>query len=75
MHQPITLQQLNTFKYLNNGDNNLVNNQMEKKGNVSDFECGLIVGARWANLSVLEPADLLGFMLARQRTVEKKTKN
>lgn len=46
---------------------------MEKKGNASDLECGIIVGARWASLTILEPADLLGFMLARQRTVEKNT--
>ena len=34
---------------------------MGKKGDLSDFECGMVVGARWACLSVSETADLLGF--------------
>lgn len=25
--------------------------EMEKKGDLSDFECGVVVGARWAGLS------------------------
>ncbi len=35
--------------------------RMEKKGDLSDFECGLVVGARRAGLSILKTADLLGF--------------
>ncbi len=34
---------------------------MGKKGDLSDFECGMVVGARWACLSISETADLLGF--------------
>ncbi len=34
---------------------------MGKKGDLSDFECGMVVGARRAGLSISETADLLGF--------------
>ncbi len=34
---------------------------MEKKGDLSDFECGMFVGARQAGLSISQTADLLGF--------------
>ncbi len=34
---------------------------MGKKGDLRDFECGMIVGARWAGLSISKTADLLGF--------------
>ncbi len=34
---------------------------MRKKGDLSDFEHGTVVGARWAGLSVSKTADLLGF--------------
>ncbi|KAF7659285.1 hypothetical protein LDENG_00000380 [Lucifuga dentata] len=34
---------------------------MGKKGDLSDFECGMVVGARRAGLSIAETADLLGF--------------
>jgi len=34
---------------------------MGKKGDLSDFENGLFVGARMAGLSISETADLLGF--------------
>ena len=33
---------------------------MRKKGDLSDFECGMVV-ARWAGLSISETAGLLGF--------------
>ncbi len=33
---------------------------MGKKGALSDFECGMVVG-RWTGLSISETADLLGF--------------
>ncbi len=34
---------------------------MGKKGDLSDFERGMVVGARRAGLSILQTADLLGF--------------
>ncbi len=34
---------------------------MGKKGDLSDFECGMVVGARQAGLSISKTADLLGF--------------
>ncbi len=34
---------------------------MEKKGDLSDFERGMVVGARRAGLSISRSADLLGF--------------
>ncbi len=36
---------------------------MGKKGYLSDFECGMVVGARRAGQSILKTADLLGFSL------------
>ncbi len=35
--------------------------RMEKKGDLSDFERGMVVGARRAGLSISKTADLLGF--------------
>ncbi|KAF7665220.1 hypothetical protein LDENG_00148810 [Lucifuga dentata] len=34
---------------------------MGKKGDLSDFERGMVVGARRAGLSITEIADLLGY--------------
>ncbi len=34
---------------------------MRKKGDLSDFECGMVVGARRAGLSISKTANLLGF--------------
>ncbi len=34
---------------------------MGKKGNLSDFERGMVVGARRAGLNISKTADLLGF--------------
>jgi len=34
---------------------------MGKKGDLSDFERGIVVGARGAGLSISKTADLLGF--------------
>ncbi len=35
--------------------------RMGKKGDLSDFECGTVIGARRAGLSISRTADLLGF--------------
>ncbi len=35
--------------------------RMGKKGDLSDFERGMVVGARRAGLSISKTADLLGF--------------
>ncbi len=34
---------------------------MGKKGDLSDFECGMVVGVRRTGLSISKTADLLGF--------------
>ncbi|KAG8543241.1 hypothetical protein GDO81_025125 [Engystomops pustulosus] len=34
---------------------------MGKKGDLCAFECGMVIGARRADLSISETADLLGF--------------
>jgi len=34
---------------------------MGKKGDLIDFECGMVFGARRAGLSISKTADLLGF--------------
>ncbi len=34
---------------------------MRKKGDLSDFEHGMVVGARMADMSISKTADLLGF--------------
>ncbi len=34
---------------------------MGKRGDLSDFEHGMVVGARWVGLSISKTADLLGF--------------
>jgi len=34
---------------------------MGNKGDLSNFECGMVVGARWVGLSILQSAQLLGF--------------
>ncbi len=53
---------------------------MGKKGDLSDFECGMVVG-RWAGLSISETADLLGFSLTtisrvyRERFEKEKISN
>ncbi len=35
--------------------------RMGKKGDLSDFERGMVVGARWVGLSISKTADLQGF--------------
>lgn len=38
-----------------------LNIPMGKKGDLSNFECGMVAGARWVCLSILETADPLRF--------------
>ncbi len=42
---------------------------MGKKGDLSDFERGMFVCARWAGLSISKTADLLGFSSTTISTV------
>jgi len=35
--------------------------RMGKKGDLSYFDCGRVIGARWAGLSISETDDLQGF--------------
>lgn len=35
--------------------------RMENKDNLSDFECNVVVGARWADFSISETTNLLLF--------------
>ncbi len=50
--------------------------RMGKKVDLSDFERGMVVGARWAGLSISKTADLLGFshttISCLQRMVRKR---
>ena len=48
------------------------NIRMWKKGDLSDFERGLVVSARRAGLSISETADLLGFS---RTTISRVTEN
>jgi len=45
---------------------------MGKKGDLSDFECGMFVGARRTGLGILETIDLLGFSHTLQIMVRKR---
>ncbi len=45
---------------------------MRKKGDLSDFECGMVVGARRAGLIISETADLLRFS---HTTISRVTEN
>ncbi len=61
-NQPITWQQLNASRC---AEYDLLkfkpSIRMGKKGDLSDFERGMVVGARRAGLSISKTADLLGF--------------
>ncbi len=61
-NQPITWQQLDAFRC---GEEGLLkfkpSIRMGKKGDLSDFERGMVVGARWAGMSISKTANLLGF--------------
>ena len=52
---------------------------MGKKCDRSDFDCGLIFGARWAGLSISETAYLISWDFHAQKSLEftqnKKKKN
>ncbi len=59
--QPITWQQLVASRC---GEDDLTfkpSIRMGKKGDLSDFEHGMVVGARRAGLSISKTAELLGF--------------
>ncbi len=43
--------------------------RIAKKGDLSDFERGMVVGARRAGLSISDQADLLGFSLTNMSRV------
>ncbi len=63
-NQPITGQQLNAFRHRCDEDDLLKfkpSIRMGKKEDLSDFERGMVVCARWAGLSISKTADLLGF--------------
>ncbi len=45
---------------------------MGKKGDLSDFKCRMVVGARWAGLSISKTADLLGFLCTTISRVYRK---
>ncbi len=59
------MSQLNAFRHLDVVKDDLLkfkpSIRMGKKGDLSDFECGMVVGARRAGLSISKTADLLGF--------------
>ncbi len=65
VNQPITWQQLNAFRHLDVVKTTCLSSnlsiRMGKKGDLSDFERGMVVGARRAGLSISKTADLLGF--------------
>ncbi len=49
--------------------------RMGKKGDLSNFECGMVVGARQPGLSISKTADLPGFSrttISLQRIVRKR---
>ncbi len=48
---------------------------MGKKGDLSDFECGMVVGARRAALSISKTADLLGFPRTTTSRVYRESEN
>ncbi len=62
-NQPITWQQLNAFRHLDVVKTTQVQTEHQngKKGDLSDFEHEMVVGARWVGLSISKTADLLGF--------------
>jgi len=45
---------------------------MGKKGDLSNFECGMVVGGRRAGLSISQSAQLLGFSLTTISRVYKE---
>ena len=74
-NKPIMWQQLNAYKHADVIKRfSWFSARMQKKCDRSDFDCGMIVGARQGGLSISETADRLVFS---QTTVSrvKKTKN
>ncbi len=62
-NQPITWQQLNACRHLDVVKTTQTEHQNGEERDLSDFERGMVVGARRADLSISETADLLGFSL------------
>ena len=62
-NQPITWQQLDAFRHVDMVDllKFKPSIRMGKKGDLSDFEHGMVVGAKRAGPSISETADILGF--------------
>ncbi len=64
-NQPITWQQLNAFRHLDVVKTTCWSSnrasEWGRKGDLSNFERGMVVGARRAGLSISKTADLLGF--------------
>ncbi len=57
----LTWQQLNAFRHLDVKTTFKPSIRTGKKGDLSDFERGMVVGVRRAGLSISKIADLLGF--------------
>lgn len=54
-------QQLKTCRQVDNFLKFKLSIRMENKDNLSDFECNVVVGARWADFSISETTNLLLF--------------
>lgn len=64
-NQPITWQKSNTFRPVDV----LKSIRMKRRRDLSDSQCGVVVGARCAGLSILQSADRLGFSQHHNRRV------
>ena len=79
-NQPIMWQQLNVYKHAGHGQEVQLffrpNVKMGKKLDPSDYDRGIIVGARQGGLNISETADLLGFHTQQSlQFAENGTKN
>jgi len=60
------------LQFLTKAMNSKLNVRMGKKSDLSNFECGMVVGARQAGLSISQSAQLLGFSRATISSVYKE---